>query len=205
MSENRKKYYYLTPLLLSVFIFASNFLDTKLFSFGDLNFAVWFVLSIFSFACGWLINTTLGWKFGGRIVFAMIVAATTISVVLISIFKEYFGSSQFIVENLILYSLRDVTLGCMAFFGMAVKELLTLQKENSNQKFKVEAYEQLVLDARKEADIELREAKLKAEKIMLEAELQAKSFLDKKEKFERSLKEFIQLERELIKKYEENK
>ena len=106
MNENRKNYYYLTPLLLSIFIFASNFLDTKLFTFGDLNFAVWFILSVFSFACGWLINTTLGWKFGGRVVFAVIVATTIISVLLISVFKEYFGTSQFIAENLILYSLQ---------------------------------------------------------------------------------------------------
>jgi hypothetical protein len=204
MSEHRKKYYYLTPLLLCVLIFASNFLDTKLFSFGDLNFAVWFVLSIFTFACGWLINTTLGWKFGGRVVFAAIVATTTLSVILISIFKEYFGSSQFIVENLILYSLRDVTLGCMGFFGMTVKELLTLQKENSTQKFRLEAHEQLVIDSKKEADLELRESRLKAEKIILDAETQAKSMLEKKEKFERNLKDLIQIERELIKKYEEN-
>ena len=127
-----------------------------------------------------------------------------LSVLLISIFKEYFGTSQFIVENLILYSLRDVTLGCMGFFGMAVKELLTLQKENSNQKFKVEAFEQLVIDAKKEADIELREAKIQAEKIIMEAELTAKNYMEKKEKIEKNLKEFIQIERELIKKYEES-
>ncbi|MCX6152314.1 MAG: hypothetical protein NTX22_17445 [Ignavibacteriales bacterium] len=203
MNAQRKKYYYLTPLLLSLFVFVSNFLDTKLFSFGDLNFAVWFVLSLFSFACGWLITTTLGWKFGGRIVFAMIVATTALSVILISVFKEYFGSSQFIAENLILYSLRDVTLGCMGFFGMAVKELLTIQKHLSNQNFRVEAYEQLITDAKKEAELELKEAKLKAEKIILDAETQAKSFIDKKEKLERNLKEFIQIERELIRKYEE--
>jgi hypothetical protein len=204
MSEQRKKYYYLTPLLLCVFIFASNFLDTKLFSFGDLNFAVWFVLSIFAFACGWLINTTLGWKFGGRVVFAAIVATTAISVILISVFKEYFGSSQFVAENLILYSLRDVTLGCMGFFGMTLKELLILQKENSTQKFRLEAFEQLVIDAKKEADLELREAKLKADKIILDAEAQAKNMLEKKEKLERNLQDLVQVERELIKKYEEN-
>jgi hypothetical protein len=204
MNENRKNYYYLTPLLLSIFIFASNFLDTKLFTFGDLNFAVWFILSVFSFACGWLINTTLGWRFGGRVVFAVIVATTIISVLLISIFKEYFGTSQFIVENLILYSLRDVMLGCMGFFGMTVKELLSLQKENSNQKFKVEAYEQLIIDAKKEAEIELKGAKLEAEKIVKEAEDYAKNFMEKKDKIEKNLKDFIQLERELIKKYEES-
>ncbi|RJP62325.1 MAG: hypothetical protein C4539_18395 [Ignavibacteriales bacterium] len=203
MSDIIKKYYYLTPLLLSILVFASNFLETRLFSFGDLNFAVWFVLSLFCFACGWLINSTFGWKRGGRIVFAMIVATAVISVVMLIMFREYFSSSQTIAENLILYSLRNVTLGCMSFFGMAVKELLSLQKEISNQSFRLEAYEQMVTDAKKESELVLKEAKLNAEKLIREAENLAKSHLDKKEKIEKELKEFIHLERELIKKYEE--
>ncbi len=203
MNDFVKKYYYLTPLLLSILVFASNFLDTKLFSFGDLNFAVWFVLSLFCFACGWLIDSTLGWKRGGRIVFAATVATTVISVILFSMFREYFGSSQLIAENLILFSLRNVTLGCMAFFGMAVKELLSIQKVISNQNFRLEAYEKMITDAKKEAELELKEAKLNAEKIVRDAEQQAKNHFEKKEKIERELKEFIYLERELIKKYEE--
>lgn len=52
MNDLVKKYYYLTPLLLGVLIFASNFLHTDIFKFGELNFAVWFIISLFCFACG---------------------------------------------------------------------------------------------------------------------------------------------------------
>ncbi|NNG28244.1 MAG: hypothetical protein HKM87_11995, partial [Ignavibacteriaceae bacterium] len=46
---------YSVPALLGVFIFASNFLNTDLFHFGEKNFAVWFVLSILCFPFGWYI------------------------------------------------------------------------------------------------------------------------------------------------------
>ena len=203
MNESRKKYYFLTPLLLALLVFASNFLNTALFKFGDLNFAVWFVLSVFCFACGWLINNSLGWRFGGRVVFAVIVATTLLSVVLITIFSEYFGSSELLTENLILYSLRNVTLGCMGFFGMAVSELIIVQKEIFAQKFRLEAFENMITDAKKEADLELKEARLKAERIIFDAEKQTKTFIEKKERIEKELKEFIRTEKELLRKYEE--
>lgn len=202
MAEHRKKIYYLTPVLLAVLIFASNFLSTELFRFGELKFAVWFVLSLFCFACGWLINKTLGWKFGGRIVFSVVIATTVISVALISFLREYFGASDLLAENLILYSLRNVTLGCMGLFGMSVDEVMTLQKEKILLNTKIDNLEQSKDSYHKEAELELREAKLKADKIVRDAELQAKALNEKKERLEGQLREFIQVERELIKKYE---
>lgn len=199
----KSKLIYLTPLLLAMLVFSSNFMDTSLFKFGDLNFAVWFILSVFCFACGWLINNTLGWRYGGRIVFAVIVSTTLLSVVLITVFKDYFGSSELLTENLILYSLRNVTLGCMAFFGMTFSELLVIQKEIANQRHRIDSYEQLIIDARKEAELELKEAKLQGEKIIFEAETQARKFQERKDKLEKDLRDLIQTEKELIKKYEE--
>ncbi|QQS36505.1 MAG: hypothetical protein IPM56_00710 [Ignavibacteriales bacterium] len=193
---------YFVALLLGLLMFASNFLNTSLFSFGDNNFAVWFVISILCFACGWYINKTLGWQFGGKVVFAMIIAATFISIVIITFFQEYFHTSELIAENLILYSLRNITLGSMAIFGMAIVEILSLQKEMMLLKEKNKVFEDLTIDAKKESELEIKEAKVRAEKIMNEAELDSKKILMMKEKVERELKEFIQAEKELIKKYE---
>lgn len=204
MSDKRKNLYFLTPVLLAVIVFASNFLDAQLFKFGELNFAVWFVLSIFSFACGWLINKTLGWKTGGHAVFAVIVATSVCSVALITFFREYFGTGDTLTENLIIYSLRNVVLGCMAFFGMTLSEVIILQKQLSSQELVLEAYDKLVLDAKREAELELRDARIKAEQIIKDAEFQARTALEKKEKIERELREFIQIEKELIKKYGDN-
>ena len=51
----------------------------------------------------------------------------------------------------------------------------------------------------------LREAQLKADKIVNDAEAKSKNTFLKKERIEGELKEFIQIQRELIKRYEDLK
>jgi hypothetical protein len=199
----RSLFNYLVPVLLGILMFSSNFLDTDIFKFGANNFAVWFVLSVLCFACGWYINKTLGWHFGGKVVFAIIIASTFISVLMISFFLDYFSSNELIAENIILYSLRNVTLGAIAFFGMAVVEVFTLQRDSIIYQEKLKVFEDSLRDAKKEAELELKDAKIKSQKIINDAEAQAKNIILKKERIERELKEFIQAEKELIKKYEE--
>lgn len=201
--EVRNIYKYFTPLLLGLLMFASNFLNTSLFQFGDNNFAVWFVLLLFSFACGWFIDRTLNWIFGGKVLFATILAATLISVIVVTFFREYFTASEIMTENLILYSLRNITLGAMGFFGMAVGEIIHLEKDFAVLKEKVRGYEESLVNVKKESELVLQEARIKAEKILNDAEAEAKNITLKKERIEQELKEFIQVEKELIKKYEE--
>jgi signal transduction histidine kinase len=196
-------YNYLTPVLLGVLMFASNFLNTQIFNFAEHNFAVWFVLSVLCFACGWYINKTFGWHFGGKVVFATIVSATAISIILISFFRDYFAANQLLTENLILYSLRNVTLGAMAFFGMALVEVLSMQKHYAVTNEKMKLYDEMLKDAKREAELEIREARINTKKIINDAEAEAKNITLKKERIESELKEFIQAEKELIKKYED--
>jgi hypothetical protein len=199
----RKFYNYIFPFLLGILMFASNFLNTSLFSFGNHNFTVWFVLSVLCFALGWYINKSLGWKTGGKIVFSLIIAATIISIMVITFFRDYFSANELLTENLILYSLRNVTLGAMTFFGMAISEVLTLEKEIAVIKEKLDVYEVELRDAKKEAELEIREAKIEAKKIVTEAGITAKEIMLKKNKIESELKGFIQAEKELIRKYED--
>ena len=202
-----KKFFasYSVPFLLGLLIFASNFLNTSLFNFGDRNFAVWFVLSILCFACGWYINRSLGWQYGGKVVFAVIVAITIISIAIIVFFNEYFGTFELLVENLILFALRNITLGAMGIFGMAVQEIVSGEKEALILREKVKVLEATAADSKKEAELLMREARLNADKIVNEAEATAKNITLKKERIEQELKEFIQTERELLKRYEELK
>jgi len=201
--EKKPLVYYLTPALLGILMFSSNFLNTDLFKFGENNFAVWFVLSVFCFACGWVINKTFGWHLGGKIVFAMIVASSVVSIFVVSFFRQYFSANELRAENLILYSLRNITLGSIALFGMSIVQVLTMQKEFAILKEKSRLIEEGFIDAKKEAELELREAKIEAKKIVNDAEAQAKNTLLKKERIEKELKEFINAEKELIRKYEE--
>lgn len=195
---------YVVPIVLAVLMFSSNFLNKKLFGFDDHNFAVWFVLSVLCFACGWYIDQSLGWHLGGRVIFSIIIAATFISIIMITFFQEYFNAHELLTEDMLLYSLRNVMLGAMAFFGMAVAEVLMLQKELLVYQEKQKILDETGKDLKKEAELELREAKLKAQKILNDAELELKEIKIKKDKLEKDLKEFLQAEKEFIKKQEKS-
>ena len=194
---------YATAILLGVLIFASDFLDTDIFNFDEKNFAVWFVLSILCFASGWYINKTLGWHKGGKIVFSVIIAVTIVSIFMITFFSGYFNANEILTENLILYSLRNITLGAMGFFGMAIQEVINNRKDTQILIEKVELLERESDISKKEAKLIIKEANLNAEKIINDAEAKSKNLFLKKERIEKELKEFIQTERELIKRYEE--
>lgn len=194
---------YSTAILLGVLIIASDFLDTDIFNFDEKNFAVWFVLSILCFASGWYINKTLGWHKGGKIVFSVIIAVTIVSIFMITFFSGYFNANEILTENLILYSLRNVTLGAMGFFGMAIQEVINNRRDTQNLIEKVELLERETDISKKEVQLKIKEANLNAERIINNAEAKAKNLILKKERIERELKEFIQTERELIKRYEE--
>ena len=200
-----KKYFinYAAALLLGILVFASDFLNTDLFNFGEKNFAVWFVLSLLCFACGWYINKTLGWHRGGKIVFSVIVSVTAVSIVMITFFGGYFGANELLTENLILYSVRNVMLGAMGFFGMAIQEVIDNRKNTEQIREKVELLERESNVSKKEADLIIKEANIKAEKIINDAEAKAKNVILDKERIEKEIKEFIQTERELIKRYED--
>lgn len=195
----------LTPVLLGILIFASNFLNTRLFHFGENHFAVWFVLSVLCFATGWYLNKVFGWHLGGKIVFAVIIAVAIMSIILVTFFKEYFAANELLAENLVLYTLRNVVLGCMAFFGMAVVEVMRLQKVLLVNEEKLKIFEEGLRDAKKESELEIKDAKIKAQTLLSNAELEAKDIILRKERLLGELKEFIQAEKELIKKYEELK
>lgn len=198
----KRPIYYSTPALLAIIIFASDFLSTEVFKAGYQNFSVWFILSVFSFACGWLINKTLGYNHGGKVVFSVIVASTFISVLLLSFFSDYFGLSDLLVENLILYILRNIMLGSMAFFGMVLSEVIILQRDGHPTKIKEDDSKRVLINAQKEAHLLVNEAKLKADKMIYQVQQGVNDMVDRKNQIERRLKEFIAAERELIKKYE---
>ena len=197
-----KKSYYLTPLLLALIIFFSNFMSVDIFDFDLHNFAVWFVLWIFAFACGWLINKTLGYNHGGKIVFAVVIASVIISLLMVSFFNRYFEAGGLISDNIILYTLRDVSIGAIAIFGMAVSEVILLENKLNTEVQKNSEIETIRQNAQKEADLIVGEAKLNASEIILEAKKESTELFDKKTRVEKQLRGLIIAELELIKKYE---
>ncbi len=198
----KDKLKYGTVVLLGLIMFSSNFLSPKLFTGEILNFAVWFILSIFAFSCGWIINKTLGWNYGGKLVFAVIVAASIMSVFMVSFFRGYFGVNDYLTENFILYGFRNIMLGVIGIFGLAVAELLRVQKQIENLKHQSQLNRKITEDAEREAEIIIRDAESKADRILAEAERESAEMINRKKEIELQLKEFLKTEKELLKKYE---
>ncbi|MCB0748608.1 MAG: hypothetical protein KDC90_14200 [Ignavibacteriae bacterium] len=170
--------YYISPLLIAFLIFLSNFLNTQLFGSEIVNFVVWFILSLFVFATGWFTNNTLGWVHGGKIVFAVIVAMAILSAVLVSFFSDYFLTESLLFENIILYSLRNIMLGSMAFFGMSLSEVITQQRGIEN--LKNQENKSLIKEDQANSAFIKNEAKIIAEKIVSEANKIAAEIISKK-------------------------
>ncbi len=198
----RKIAYYFTPLVLAVIMFISNFMNTDIFDIALENFTVWFILSLFAFACGWIITKTLGWNHGGKVVFAIIVATSFLSIVMIIIFSDYFGLKELLTENLILYTLRNIMLGSMGLFGMAVAEVIQLEGEVETISAKLGEYENNIADKEKESARIINEAHLKADEIIFQAEKELEQINSRKQKVEEDLKVLLRTEIELLKKYE---
>ncbi|MBN1639366.1 MAG: hypothetical protein JW866_10380 [Ignavibacteriales bacterium] len=193
-----------TPVLLAILIFSSNFLSTNLFGFDNefQNFSIWFVLSFFCFACGWLIDKTLGWIYGGKIVFAISVSTVFLTVMLVFFFRDYFHVNDPSTENLILYSLRNIYLGAIGYFGMVVPELIASQRENEKLNLKIEFVQETIPNAKKEAENTINESKIKSEKILQQAEVKLEEINIAKRKIEDELSQLIITERELLKQFE---
>ena len=83
---------------------------------------------------------------------------------------------------------------------MANSELISLQKQIEN--LKNTDGEKLIDEAKMKSELMLKEAALESEKIILEANRKASNILEQKNILERKLKEFIEVEKELIKKYD---
>ena len=199
-----KYYNYLLPGLMALLMFASNFLNTNLFGKDVQSFTVWFLISLFVFVCGWLILKNFNWILGGKIVFTVSVGMVIISLILVVLFRDYFDVNNPMVENLILYSLRNIMLGAMGMFGLTVAEVIRIQHDQKNLEKSFETKKsEFATENEKMIELLVSEAKLKADKIVFDAEKRAMELKEKSSQIESKLKELILLEKDLIKKYEE--
>ncbi len=87
---------------------------------------------------------------------------------------------------------------------MAVSNVFQLQRRVEKMSAGWQGSEKIIKNAEKEGEIIVKEAKLNAEKIIMDAKKQANQIIEVRNKIERQIKEFIQIEKDLIKKYEEN-
>lgn len=202
MASN-KNISYLYPVLSVIFILLSNFLSPEIFESTGYLFAVWFAISFLQFGMGWITNKYFDWGRGTTVLLSVTISASILTLVLVTLMNSYFTQGTLLFESLIMYLLRVILLSSMGLFGFAVSEIYKSKKEFEIANEKLKVYSETIGSSKREAELILREAQLKATQIVSEAETTSKNLLLKKERIERELKEFIQIEKELIKKYEE--
>lgn len=186
---------------MSFIIFLSDFLNTRLFETMLQTFSAWFILSVLVFALGWIIDKSFGWIVGGKVVFVSIIISIIFSFTFISLFNGYLEMPSPLLEDMILFILRNITLGAMGYFGMAIAEVTSNEAVIKAQGEIEKSTELMIENAKKEADLIITEAKQKinAEKIAAQEEINelVRSELELKKK----LNELISSEKEILKKY----
>ncbi len=194
-----KKIYFVFPITLSFILIISNLLNANLFVNSDYTFTVWFVLLLASFSVGWLMGKGFKWNEGLKNIYISITFSIVISLILVAIFRNNFSMHSSLLGNLVLYSLRVLVLGSSAIFGLSV---------SVNGKGENVVENNSPMDTTQDVDMSqkeeyfIKEAKLKAEKILFEAKKEAQQIKDSKAQMERELRELIHTEREVIRSYE---
>ncbi len=197
--------YYFLPALILFLIFLSVFLNAEIFKSPLQTFSAWFILSVLAFSVGWAIDKFFGWQQGGKILFATIVIAVVFSVALSVFFGEYFYISNPFLEDLLFFGLRGITLGAMGFFGMAVAEAVR-RDTLCDVRDSVERESEIkIANAEERAKLIVEKAELEAQKIIGEAKTEAEKLQAASENLKREMETLISAEKEILRKYEDEK
>jgi len=192
-----KKIYFIFPLLLAFLLVFSNSLNTNIFANSNYTFLVWFVLMLMSFVIGWVINYSFKWEKGIKTIFIVIFSSIFLSLVLVALFRNSFDLNTTLLGNFVLYSLRIFVLGSISIFGLSVAENI------KNEKITIgKTNEEPENNLSNNSDFFIKEAKLRAEKIIFDAEKEANKINERKTQIEIQLRELIHTEREVIRNYE---
>ncbi|MCF6271329.1 MAG: DivIVA domain-containing protein [Melioribacteraceae bacterium] len=154
---------------------------------------------LLSFGVGWFMNPGFKWNAGVKVIYIVTLVSVIVSLIIVALFRNSFDLNSSVIDILVHYSLRVFVLGMVSIFGLSVAEILKHKKvtieseDNENYVFSPNT---------SESELVINEAKLKAEKIIFEAEKEAHNINDRKTRIEIQLRELIQTEREVIRNYE---
>ncbi len=194
--------YYFYPLLMAFLIFLSDFLNTRLFETMLQTFAVWFILSLLIFSLGWIIDKSFGWVVGGKVVFVSIIISIIFSLSFASFFKNYIALTSPLLEDLILFILRNISLGAMGFFGMAIAEVTSNEAIIKAQSEISKNADIMIENAKKEAELLIKEAEQKIEELKKEKLGTVNELVRNEIELKKKLNELITAEKEILNKYD---
>lgn len=194
-----KNIFFVYPISLTFLLLLSNLLSANIFVNSDFTFLVWFVLMLVGFFIGWFINSSFKWLLGIKVVFISIISAILLSFIIIFLFRSSFSINNSLIGNIVLFSIRIFVLGSISIFGISFSENLKNRQQNDNLD---KTDENITKSELENADLLIREAKLKADKLLFDAEKEYNAIKERKMQIEIQLRELIHTEREVIRNYE---
>lgn len=194
-----KNILFIYPISLAFLLLLSNLLSANIFVNSDFTFLVWFVLMLVAFFIGWFINSSFKWLLGIKVVFISIMSAIILSFVIFLLFGNSFSINNSLIGNIVLFSIRIFVLGSISIFGISISENFNNRQQNDNLD---KPDENSPTNNVENADLLIREAKLKAEKLLFDAEKEYNAIKERKMQIEIQLRELIHTEREVIRNYE---
>ncbi len=187
---------------MAFIIFLSDFLNMRIFESMLQTFAAWFILSVLVFSLGWIIDKTFGWVVGGKVVFVAIIISVIFSLSFASFFKNYIVLSSPLLEDFLLFILRNITLGSMGFFGMSLAEVIKNEAIIKAEEEIAKNSELLIKNAEKEAELLIKEAQQKIAELKNEKEAEINELVKNELELKRKLNELIIAEEEILRKYD---
>lgn len=197
-------YYWLAVFFYAVVIFFSNFGETQIISFYPYGFGFWYVTLFFASCLGFIVSFLFGLKRSLWIVGLVFLLIVFISSIFILIKPAVFFLKDVSIANFVLQVLKIGLASIFGLLGVLIWQNIFLYRELIRSDEKIKLYEKNILDAKREAEILRKEAEIKASEMLFDTKKKVQELERLKRDLEIKLREFLQIELEVLDKHEES-
>jgi phage-related holin len=197
-------YYWFAVFFYAAVIFFSNFGETQIVNFYPYGFGYWFVVMFFATCLGFIISYLFGLRESLWIILITFLGISVISALLGIIKPVYLKLDSVSLANVVLQILKIGLSSVFGILGVLIWQNIFLSKELVRAEEKIKFYERNVLDAKKEAEVLIKEAEIKANEIIFDAKKKVQELEKLKRDLEVKIREFLQIELAVLDKHEEN-
>lgn len=197
-------YYWFAVFFYAAVIFFSNFGGTQIVNFYPYGFGYWFVVMFFAACLGFIVSYLFGLRESLWIVLITFLGISVITTLLVIIKPVYLKLDTASLANVVLQILKIGLSSVFGLLGILIWQNIFLSKELVRSEEKIKFYERNVLDAKKEAEVLIKEAEVKANEIIFDAKKKVQELEKLKRDLELKIREFLQTELAVLDKHEEN-
>jgi len=193
------------PVLIILLIQLSNFVTKLNEQSGDINFSVFFGISLVILIIGYLYSQNSQWDKNFKILSYLIILSLLITVPIGYNFIVFEPKREIKIYLTINMVFKNLILYAIALLGISLSEVWKLKKGNYELKNELDKFNSEKMQKLKTAELELTEAKLKSNEMIEKAKLELQIIKQEHKKITNEIKDFIKTEWTFIRKFEQNK